>query len=220
MEDRVHLKWRLNARNTNQLHQESALFYGFRAIAQRLVGKDATEAEQSMRKSTALVETHELQWSWKEIDDWLKRTKVAPDRKAAIEKIVGELKVAIPDVPERSATNNAPPRDQRPAEITKDDPAIVLVRGKNIHGDMIYCYLRIKSSQAKKLEAALQAAGDGKFAVSDYGTVLASGKGDPPPDVVAEIHKKYPQSKEIPVLYKGKDAAKKSETPVEQRSKK
>ena len=88
----VEKKWQPREEKTNRLNRASAMFYGFQAIAQRMLGKDATELEKKMRQYAALTWMRGMNWGWEEIDDWLKTTKLAPDRKAAIQKILDELK--------------------------------------------------------------------------------------------------------------------------------
>jgi tetratricopeptide (TPR) repeat protein len=88
----VQKKWQPREGTPDRLNQASAMFYGFQAVAQRVLGNDATELEKKMRQYTALTRMKRLIWSWVYIDDWLKTTKLAPDRKAAVEKIIGELK--------------------------------------------------------------------------------------------------------------------------------
>ncbi len=70
----------------------NALFHGFRAIALRMSGKDASEAERKMRQFTGKPDFKIATWTWDEMNEWLKTTKLSPDRKAAVEKIVDELK--------------------------------------------------------------------------------------------------------------------------------
>jgi tetratricopeptide (TPR) repeat protein len=70
----------------------NALYHGFRALALTMSGKDASEAERSMREFTGREDYAATEWGWDELDGWLKRTKLAPDRKAAVEKIVAGLK--------------------------------------------------------------------------------------------------------------------------------
>ncbi len=70
----------------------SALFHGFRAIALRMSGKDSSDAELEMRQITSKPGFKITGWTWGELDQWLKTTKLAPDRKAAVEKIIAELK--------------------------------------------------------------------------------------------------------------------------------
>jgi tetratricopeptide (TPR) repeat protein len=69
----------------------SALFHGFRAIALMISGKDASEAEKAMRQFTGKPDFKVTNWSWDELNNWLKTTKLAADRKAAVEKVIAEL---------------------------------------------------------------------------------------------------------------------------------
>ncbi len=68
-----------------------ALFNGFRAMALTMSGKDASDAEREMRQFTGEADFKISSWSWDELEDWLKTTKLPPDRKAAVEKILAEL---------------------------------------------------------------------------------------------------------------------------------
>ncbi len=70
----------------------SALYHGFHAIARVMSGKDPAEAETAMRKIIDAKDFKIEGWSWDELDGWLKTTKLDSDRKAAIEKIIEELK--------------------------------------------------------------------------------------------------------------------------------
>lgn len=75
-------------------------------------------------------------------------------------------------------------------ELLKDEFGVILLQGKNVFGDMIYCYVKVTLPNIKKLHARLQ--GTGTFNPSDFGEVIAAGKGDPPPEVRAEISLTYP----------------------------
>ncbi len=70
----------------------NAIYHGYRAIALLMSGKDASEAERAMRQFTGKPDFKITGWTWDEIDQWLKTTKLAPDRKAAVQKIVAELR--------------------------------------------------------------------------------------------------------------------------------
>ena len=70
----------------------SALFHGFQAIALRITGKDASGAEGMMRQFTGKPDFAITNWTWEELDKWLKTTKLAPDLKVQAERIVSELK--------------------------------------------------------------------------------------------------------------------------------
>jgi hypothetical protein len=79
------------------------------------------------------------------------------------------------------------------SELLKDEPRVLLLKGKNTFGDFVYCYLKITAGDIKKLEAAMSGEnGGGEFNIHDFGTVLAAGRGDPPSDVRAEIAAAYP----------------------------
>jgi hypothetical protein len=75
-------------------------------------------------------------------------------------------------------------------DLFKDQFAILLMRGKNVFGDFIYCYLKANIKQLKELNQMLKA--DKEFVITDYGTVVAAGKGDPPDDIKAEIALAFP----------------------------
>lgn len=74
--------------------------------------------------------------------------------------------------------------------LLKDEYAVVLLQGKNVFGDMIYCYVKVILPNIEKLQAALT--GGGTFNPSDFGEVIAAGKGTPPEEVRAEIALTYP----------------------------
>lgn len=75
------------------------------------------------------------------------------------------------------------------SDLLKNEVAVVLMRGKNNFGDMIYCYLKVALHDIDRLQAALQS--DAQFTASDFGTVIAAGKGEPTPEVKAEIAAAY-----------------------------
>ena len=74
--------------------RHNALYHGIQAIALRMTGKDASDAERTMRQFTAKPEFAEMDhaWRWDELDQWLKTTKIAPDIKVQAERIIHELK--------------------------------------------------------------------------------------------------------------------------------
>ena len=74
-----------------QVDKYNALFHGFRAIALKLSGKDSSRAEQMMRQFTSKPDFQITNWTWDELNGWLKKTTLPPDRKAAAQKIVSEL---------------------------------------------------------------------------------------------------------------------------------
>lgn len=71
----------------------------------------------------------------------------------------------------------------------EDKEVVLLLFGKNSFGDKIYSYLKITLSALQNLKAAVQA-GNG-FNPSDFGTVVAAGKGEPTDAVRAEVAATY-----------------------------
>lgn len=76
------------------------------------------------------------------------------------------------------------------SSLLKDESTVILLRGKNVFGDMIYCYLKITFGDMEKLQQAM--GGTAPFNISDFGSVLAAGKGEPTSEVQAEIANAYP----------------------------
>lgn len=80
-----------------------------------------------------------------------------------------------------------------PAALLADKLAheyvVLLMYGKNSFGDKIYSYLKIMLPDLQRLKAAVQA-GKG-FNPSDYGTVIAAGKGEPTDEVKREVASTY-----------------------------
>lgn len=70
-----------------------------------------------------------------------------------------------------------------------DEPVVILMQGKNTFGDRIYAYLKITLGDIKRMQVALQQGET--FNPSDFGTVLAAGKGEPPPEIRSEISSLY-----------------------------
>ncbi len=69
------------------------------------------------------------------------------------------------------------------------DTVVILMRGKNPFGDRIYSYLKLTLADLKRMQAAVAQAAP--FNPSDFGTVVAAGRGDPTPEVRAEIEAMY-----------------------------
>ena len=68
-----------------------ALFHGYQAIALRMTGKDASDAERMMREYTGKPTFKTAGWTGYELNRWLKASKLEPDRKAAVQRIIIEL---------------------------------------------------------------------------------------------------------------------------------
>lgn len=74
-------------------------------------------------------------------------------------------------------------------ELFKDEFAVMLLQGKNSFGDMIYSYIKVTLPNIKRLYAAINSGSD--FAPSDYGTIIASGKGIPSEELRKEMADTY-----------------------------
>lgn len=70
-------------------------------------------------------------------------------------------------------------------ELFKDEYAVILLQGRNSFGDMIYSYVEVTMPNIKRLYAALSSGED--FSPSDFGTIVASGKGVPPENLRNEM---------------------------------
>ena len=66
---------------------------------------------------------------------------------------------------------------------------VLLLYGKNSFGDKIYSYLKITLPNLPRLKSAIMS-GKG-FTPSDFGEVIAAGKGEPTAEVRAEIAAKH-----------------------------
>lgn len=92
------------------------------------------------------------------------------------------------------------------AALLKDESTVILLRGKNVFGDLIYCYLKITYGDIAKLQEAVGA--PGTFNITDFGSVIAGGKGEPPPEVEAEIALTYPMLEKPKPISFGSPSAK------------
>ncbi|NBO20126.1 MAG: hypothetical protein EBV03_13085 [Proteobacteria bacterium] len=98
------------------------------------------------------------------------------------------------------------------ASLLKDESTVILMRGKNMFGDMIYCYLKITFGEITRLQETLE--NSETFDIREFGEVLAAGKGEPSSEVQAEIANAYP------MLEKPKILATPKEEPVKPAEKK
>jgi hypothetical protein len=70
-----------------------------------------------------------------------------------------------------------------------DVEIVILMQGDNLFGDPIYSYLLVTGRNLKEMFAKMQRGEN--FMPSDYGTVVAAGRGDPPQEVRDEIALTY-----------------------------
>jgi len=89
-------------------------------------------------------------------------------------------------------TSNTIPGDvpgAKSPKILDDESVVLLLYGKNSFGDKIYSYIKITLANVKKLKTAIEA-GKG-FTPSDFGEVVAAGRGEPTAAVRAEVAGMY-----------------------------
>jgi hypothetical protein len=69
------------------------------------------------------------------------------------------------------------------------ETVVILMRGKNPFGDRIYSYLKLTLGDLKRMQTAV--AQGAPFNPSDFGSVVAAGRGEPTPEIRAEIESLY-----------------------------
>lgn len=70
-----------------------------------------------------------------------------------------------------------------------DETGVILMQGKNPFGDRIYAYLKLSVKDFMRMQEAVKKGEP--FNPSDFGSVVAAGKGDPTDEVKAEIASMY-----------------------------
>ena len=103
----------------------------------------------------------------------------------------------------RSMLVLAPDMDKNPStaqpdfsEFFKEDYGVLLLRGKNNFGNLIYSYVKVAFSNIERLQLSLK--NRLPFNPSDFGEVIAAGTGEPTPEVQAEIAAQYPMIDQKP----------------------
>lgn len=86
-------------------------------------------------------------------------------------------------------TKNISDENAGPREALGDQFVVLLLYGKNSFGDKIYSYLKITLGDLQNLKSAIRSGGP--FNPSDYGTVIAAGKGEPSEETRAEVTSTY-----------------------------
>ncbi len=93
------------------------------------------------------------------------------------------------------------PQEDEYAGVDLAKNVVLLLYGKNSFGDTIYSYLKISLGGIDKLKAAVLVGQ--AFTPSDFGTIIAAGRGEPTDEVKAEISSQYyvlsTQTEEVPV---------------------
>lgn len=72
--------------------------------------------------------------------------------------------------------------------IAEKTVCVLLVRGESPDGNRIFAYVAVR---ADRLEEFMEAQRKGLFYPEDYGVVLASGEGDPAPEIREKMTKEY-----------------------------
>jgi hypothetical protein len=93
---------------------------------------------------------------------------------------------------ETSKNNN----NDKLGELFKDEYAVILLQGKNSFGDMIYSYVKVNLPNIKLLYAALNSGKD--FTPSDFGSIVAAGKGVPSDGLRSEMSSSQNMFQSIP----------------------
>ena len=70
-----------------------------------------------------------------------------------------------------------------------DEEVVILLQGKNVFGDPIFSYLKLTLRNLQELKLKMQESAN--FMPSDYGTVLAAGKGEPSEELRSEMAVTY-----------------------------
>ena len=74
-------------------------------------------------------------------------------------------------------------------EDSGGDDLVVLVQGKNVFNDSIYCYLRIPHPKLEEFRGKLE--NNQKFDIREYGDVIAAGRGLPNQEVQDEMTRDF-----------------------------
>ena len=82
-------------------------------------------------------------------------------------------------------TGKTPPVDD--LSHLKDEIVTLLIQGKNAFGDDIYSYIELPIANIERVRSAL--ASGQRFMPSDYGTVVAAGRGQPSEEIKNEVGK-------------------------------
>lgn len=68
---------------------------------------------------------------------------------------------------------------------TPDEDLLILVQGKNVFNDKIYCYIKIGSERLEEFNKTIRH--NANFDLRQFGTVVAAGRGIPTSDVQTEV---------------------------------
>jgi serine/threonine protein kinase/tetratricopeptide (TPR) repeat protein len=172
-ESLVRRKWHPVAENDRELDQYQAVFCGLRAIAQRMLGKDAAAMEESMAKNLVKTKLSGSDSIVTEIAEALSTTRLAPDRKAAVMDILNKL----------SGKGDPLANLQR---------TIALIYGILADGKPFWAFVAVKSPVYQEFLVA-QKLGKIDLTEFDYfGEIVICGEGRfPPDDITLKVASMY-----------------------------
>lgn len=81
-------------------------------------------------------------------------------------------------------------------ELFRDEFAVLLLQGQNSEGERIFSYVRVTMPQIKRIYAALSSGRD--FSPSEFGTVIASGSGEPSEELRMRMAAEHKMAEPIP----------------------
>lgn len=70
-----------------------------------------------------------------------------------------------------------------------DAEVVVLLEGKNMFGDLVFCYLQLTCAGLKEIFRKIQFSEN--FRPADFGNVIVAGRGELSPDLRAEMRNEY-----------------------------
>ncbi|HEU5046713.1 MAG TPA: hypothetical protein VFT64_02610 [Rickettsiales bacterium] len=70
-----------------------------------------------------------------------------------------------------------------------DDEVIVLLEGNNTFGDRLYCYLQLTCRNLREIFGKIRSGEN--FKPADFGTVIVAGRGEPSPEIKAEMNNEH-----------------------------
>ncbi len=82
------------------------------------------------------------------------------------------------------------------SKFFQEEYGVILLRGKNNFGDQIYSYVKVSFSSMDRLQDSLR--NRLPFTPSDFGEVIAAGKGEPTAEVKSEVGSQYPLIEQKP----------------------
>lgn len=74
-------------------------------------------------------------------------------------------------------------------ESLMKDEVVILLQGKNRFGDAIFSYVKLNLEKLIEMKRSMLRGQD--FMPSDFGTVLAAGRGEPTPELRSEMMVRY-----------------------------